>query len=254
MPRTHRLAAAAAVLLAAGAAVVLAPGARAASLVTNGDFDNVGNAFVNNTGLGSDDLQTPGATSIPGWTSATGFANDFWTAPSNSYGLTASPGNGSGYFVDLTGQANNKPYGAIQQTISTVVGMTYDLTFDLGASTLYNGSGPAAAALTASATGAGLDGSQEFTLAPTGADQWQSESLSFMADSTSTTIEFLADSAFTSQYTGLDNVSVALASPGGGGGTGGGGSTGSTAVPEPASLALLAAGLLGLTMTRRKVT
>jgi hypothetical protein len=198
-----------------------------ANLVTNGDFANIGNVWVNNTGVASDDWQTAGATGIPGWSNVAGFANEFWFfGPSNGYDLTQSPGNGSSYAVDLTGQANNKPYGGIEQVIATIPGASYDLTFDLGASTEYNGPGLNAAALTASATGAVLDASQLFTFAPSGINQWQSESLLFKADSSSTTIEFLADSAYTSKYTGLDNVNVT-----------------SSAVPEPASwpLGLIAA-------------
>ena len=41
-----------------GTLAIFLPRARAAALVTNGDFDNLGNVFVNNTGFGSDDLQT----------------------------------------------------------------------------------------------------------------------------------------------------------------------------------------------------
>ncbi len=212
--------------------------AHASNLVYNGDFDNIGNVWVNNTGLGSDDLHYSSATNIPGWTNVPGFANEFWfNGSSNSYSLTASPGNGSVYGVDLTGQANSKPYGGIEQAISTTPGVTYVLTFDLGASTEWNGTGFAAAALTASATGSILDASQLSTLVPTALNQWQSESLTFTADSSATTIEFLADSDYTSEYTGLDNVSV---SPQG------------AVVPEPCTMLLLGSGLAGLAALRKK--
>jgi hypothetical protein len=217
----------------------LAASAPAANLVVNGDFANVGNVWVNDTGLGSDNLQTSGATSIPNWSSVPGFANEFWfLGTSNSYSLTQSPGNASAFAVDLTGQANSKPYGGIEQVIATTPGVTYDLTFDLGASTEWNGSGLSAAALTASATGGTLDASQLFTLAPTSLNQWQSQSLMFTADSSSTTIEFLADSAFTSEYTGLDNVSVTSTT------------TSPSPVPEPGSLLLFGSGLASLGLAR----
>jgi hypothetical protein len=179
-------------------------GAVAANLASNGDFDNIGGVWVNNTGAGSDDLQTPGSTNIPGWTNVPGFANEFWVGASNAYDLSAAPGNGSQYFVDLTGQANNKPYGGIEQLIATTPGAQYELTFSLGASTEYNSSGLGAAALTASAAGA----SQLYTLSPTGLNQWATETLLFTATGTSTNVEFLANSSYSSEYTGLDNVSV----------------------------------------------
>jgi hypothetical protein len=58
--------------------------------------------------------------------------------------------------------------------------------------------------LTASAAGA----SQLYTLSPSSTNQWTAETLTFKATGSTTTIEFLADSAYTSEYTGLDNVSV----------------------------------------------
>jgi hypothetical protein len=201
------------------------------NLVSNGDFANIGNVWVNNTGLGSDDWLTPGATAVPDWSNVSGFANEFWfLGTSNAYSLTQSPSNSSAYAIDLTGQANSKPYGGIEQVIATTPGVTYDLTFDLGASTEWNGPGLRAAALTASATGSVLDASQLFTLAPSGINQWQSESLMFKADSGSTKIEFLADSAHTSQYVGLDNVSV----------------TSFSKVPEPTSFPLVLTGVVAI--------
>jgi Protein of unknown function (DUF642)/PEP-CTERM motif len=210
-------------------ALGLVASARASNLVANGDFANIGSVWFNNTGVGSDDWQTTGATPIPDWSNVSGFANEFWFfGGSNGYDLTQSPGNGSEFAVDLTGQANHHPYGGIEQVIATTIGVTYELTFDLGASTEYNGSGLGPAALYASATGGVVDASQLFTLVPSASNQWQSESLKFTADSSSTTIEFLADSSFTSDYTGLDNVAVSPAST----------------VPEPASLALVSFALV----------
>jgi hypothetical protein len=209
------------------------------NLIANGDFANLGDVWVNNTGLGSDDWQTSGATAIPDWSNVAGAANEFWVTSPNSYSLSAAPGNASSFFVDLTGQANNKPYGGLEQAITTTPGTSYTLTFALGASTEWNGAGSAAAALTASATGSSLLASKLFTSVPTGLNQWTTESLTFTANSSSTTIEFLADSAYTSEYVGLDNVSV----------TAKGGSSG---VPEPASLSLLLLGLGGVSAARRR--
>jgi hypothetical protein len=220
------------ILLAVGLVGLIAltgTGARAANLVTNGDFANIGNVWVNNTGLGSDDWQTSGATAIPDWTNVAGFANEFWVTSPNDYsGLTASPGNGSTYFVDLTGQANNTPYGGIEQTIATTSGDNYVLQFDLGSSTLWNSSNPAA--LTASATGTSLLASQFFTLTPTSDNTWVTETLHFTANSSSTTIEFLGDSSYTSEYIGLDNVSVTAAT---------------SVFPEPATWGMILIGLIG---------
>jgi hypothetical protein len=211
------------------------------NLLTNGDFANLGSVWVDNTGLGSDDWLTPGATAIPDWSNVSGFANEFWVQSPNAYGLSAAPGNGSGFFVDLTGQANDKPYGGIEQTIATKAGTNYTLSFALGSSTTYNGSGTSAAALTASATGSSLLASKLFTSVPTSSNGWVTETLTFTADSSSTTIEFLGDSDYTSRYTGLDDVSVTAA-----------GGSGPAGAPEPASLALLLLGLGGLGAARRR--
>ncbi len=230
-------------LVSAAALVSLtAANAYAANLIANGDFGNIGGVWVDNTSLGSDDWQTPGATAIPDWTNVPEYANEFWVTTPNGYsGLTASPGNGSPFFVDLTGQANNKPYGGLEQTITTTPGDTYTLTFALGSSTAWNGTGLAEAALTASATGTSVLASQLFTLAPTSDDTWLTETLDFTADSTSTTIEFLADSDYTSRYTGLDDVSVTVQS-----------AATPASVPEPASLTLMMLGLGGLVAARRR--
>jgi hypothetical protein len=116
---------------AAFGAALITTEARAAPLVTNGDFADIGNVWTDNTTLGSNDWKSAGAVPIPGWTNVPGFANEFWVGAPNSYGLSASPGNGSAFFVDLTGQANSQPFGGLEQTIATTVGTSYKLTFDL---------------------------------------------------------------------------------------------------------------------------
>ena len=191
-----------------------ASASNAANLIKNGDFDNIGHVFVATNSFGSDDIQTAGSTSIPDWTNVTPpgapakYHNEAWVEPNNFYGLTASPENGSGYFVDLTGQGDNHPYGGLSQKITTVPGMGYALTFALGSSTHYNSSGLGAAALIASATGTSVLASHLFTSTPSSSSQWVTETLLFIADSDSTTIELLADSSYTSRYVGLDDVSV----------------------------------------------
>jgi Protein of unknown function (DUF642) len=220
-------------------AAFISTNAGAANLATNGDFDNIGNVWTNNTGKGSNDWQTAGNVAIPGWSNVPGFANEFWVTSPNSYsGLTASPGNGSSFFVDLTGQDNNQPFGGLEQTIATTAGASYTLTFALGASTAWNLGSLAGSALTASATGSVLLASQLFTAStPSTDNQWTTETLSFVADSSSTTIEFLGDSTnVNSKYIGLDNVDVELAT-----------------TPLPATLPLFAGGLsfVGY-LTRRK--
>jgi hypothetical protein len=220
------------------AAALLATGAAAAPLVTNGDFANVGGVYVPNVGYGSDDWLTAGATAIPGWTNVGGpggTGNEMWIQPINTYGLTASPVSISGYFVDLTGQGNNQPYGGLEQTIATTAGQNYLMTFYLGGDTGYDGgySGTNPPLMTASAAGV----SQDFTFTPTGPNQWVKETLSFTASSASSTIEFLGDASSPNYYIGLDSVSVA-------------------AVPEPATWAMMLLGVgmvgAGLRMARRK--
>ncbi len=130
----------------------------AANLVSNGDFANLGAVFVENVSLGADDLLTPGGSNVPGWSNVTPpgapgkYANEMWIQPNNGFGVTASPGNGGGYFIDLTGEANKKAYGGLEQKVATTSGMGYTLRFALGA------------------------------LSPATANDWATETLTFIAD------------------------------------------------------------------------
>lgn len=181
-----------------------------ANLLANGSFENGG--FVNQ---GSDTMSlAAGSTAIDGWTVVTDTVA--WIGPTNPFGLTASAGD---YFLDLTNYQAGAPYGGMRQTVATIVGATYLLSFDLGGSNFWGR--PDGITATAGAT------SVTFTTPTTGTNNdWYGESMTFVATSASTTITLQGQSGI--NYIGLDNAAVELVS---------------LPVPEPPGWLLMAAGL-----------
>ena len=193
-----------------------------ANLLTNGSFEDITN-FVDQ---GNDTMTlTSGSTAMPGWT----VVNDTlaWIGPSNPFGVSASNGN---YFLDLTGYDDSAPYGGVTQTIPTSAGGLYRLTFDLGSAT----SADSSDSINASAGST----SQLFTSTLTGINNWETETLDFVATAATTAIT-LTGMSKSLNYIGLDNVSVVLLRA-------------PSAVPEPSTLALLGAGLAGFGAFRRR--
>ena len=186
------------------ASTILANGAAGANLVDNGKFANVGKVYVENTSQGADDLLTPGATDIPGWTNVggpNGTGNEMWIQPHNTYGLTSSPANPGGFFVDLTGEGPVQPYGGLEQSIATTAGQKYVMTFYLGGDSYYDAHPPVLIAHAGHASGS-------YTFTPTGRNQWVRETLDFTAYGSSTVIKFRGKSYSPNFYIGLDSVSV----------------------------------------------
>jgi hypothetical protein len=194
-----------------------------ANLLTNGSFES--GAFVNQ---GNDTMSlAPGSTVITGWTVVTD--TTAWIGAANPFGLSANDGS---FFLDLTNYQAGSPFAGMSQTIATIPGATYSLSFDLGSSTFWGRPD----SITASAAGT----LQTFTAPTTGGNNdWQSVLMQFVASSATTTVLLQGASGF--NYIGLDNVDVEFVS-----------GPGPRPIPEPITLALLGLGLASLAVARRR--
>lgn len=169
-----------------------------------------------------------GSTAITGWTVVGGQVQ---LTDGNASGLPASHG---GQWMDLTGSVGyNK--GLVSDAVSTVVGRTYALSFDLGN---YLAPGFGTSTLSVSINGGTPQLFTNLAGAGGGMD-WERKTLNWVADAGSVRITFLgvANGALSNDWgIGLDNVSLAA-----------------LPVPEPEGWAMLLAGL-GLTgmLARRR--
>jgi hypothetical protein len=97
-----------------------------ANLISNGSFEL--GTFVDD-GNGTDSFNA-GPTTITGWTAVGRQVS--WIRSPNPWGLSAQDGT---HFLDLTGYATGAPFGGVTQTIATIAGQQYDLSFYLGSYT-----------------------------------------------------------------------------------------------------------------------
>lgn len=161
--------------LAAAAAGFLVVGVVTAS-VSNGSFET-GPTVTNPPGFLP--ISAP-SSSITGWTVSAGqidYIGGYWAASSGSRS------------IDLTGSNNSA--GAISQTLTTIPGSTYTVTFDMAG----NPAGPPAVkTMTVSATGAASAVYTFDTTAKTLTNMgWTSKTYSFLASANSTVLTFTSN-------------------------------------------------------------
>ena len=196
-----------------------------ANLVTNGGFEL--GAFGG--GVNGNQSLAVGSTAMTGWTVITDSIS--WLN-GGAFGLAPFAG---AQYLDLTHTNDTGVSGGVLQSIATVAGSDYLLTYWLGSSTLYtseNAVFASAGSTSATCTGA----------APTSNATWSQCSLAFTATGSSTTISLKGAGATNFQFLGLDNVNVDLVAG---------------SVPEPDShalviLALAGAGLITARRQRRR--
>ena len=210
-------------LLVGAATLAIAGSASAANLIVNGGFNN---GLTTPAPGGTFSTLGTGSTTINGWTVVGGgnidWIRGFWQSA-----------DGDGYSVDLNGGAP----GAIAQTITTIAGQAYNLTFFMSGNPDAFQSETRIAIIGAGGT---TSGSTTYTL--TGANSranmlWSARQFTFLADSASTEIRFTSgNSGANCCYGGaIDNVAVNV-------------------VPEPATWAMMIIGFgaAGSVIRRRR--
>ena len=195
----------------------------AANIIVNGSFENpVSLGFLETPFPGFLELQ-PGSVALPGWTVVTSEIAQLY--PSCGCGIFASDG---GYSLDLTGIRT--ALGGVRQTISTVTGATYSISFDVGATPDDGQVRVTAGSLTALQTSVGAGSSVHWTT--------YNGVFTALSASTDVTLQGTIGSGATSQYLGLDNVIVNLNQlPAG-------------TTPEPGTFFLLAGAMLVIVKRR----
>jgi len=177
-------------ILPLGLAALAFFGTARADLLVNGSFEEGAFAPPSNATM----TLAPGATTMTGWEVFN--ASPTWIGVGDPWGLDAVDGN---LFLDLTGYHSGAPFGGVRQTIATVPGHEYRVSFHLGSSNTYGR--PSAVTVSAGGT------SGTFTSPLMGStNDWELHSLVFTASESRTAVSIVGSAG--RDYIGLDDVSV----------------------------------------------
>ena len=185
-------------LRAAGVALTLtAPLPAAANLIQNGSFED---PLVPNAGFTN---FLAGSTAITGWKVVgidTAIVDGDFTQ--SGIAFVAQDGN---QWADLAGVTSNSTLSGLTQTVTTIVGELYELSFYVGSATDGRFFFPTAVDLS-------IDGGGRTRFAnpnaPTSALDWMRFSLQFTATSAATSLTFFNGAAANNFNTAFDNVSA----------------------------------------------
>jgi Protein of unknown function (DUF642)/PEP-CTERM motif len=215
------------VIFAATLGLLTSASALGANLLTDGSFETPAvpsGGFMN---FGT-------AATLDGWT-VVGPQVSIVSGSFTQNGISFLAEDGT-QWLDLTGDGSNRSEG-VQQSVATVPGQTYTLSFWVG-----NVNNVGGIFGTTSSVDLLLNGAPDGTFTNscttcTAAQAWEQFTTSFVASGTTTLLTFLNEDGPTDNSNGLDNVVL----------------TGkAAAVPEPATLGLLTLGLVGLVRARRR--
>jgi Protein of unknown function (DUF642) len=207
-------------------AFLLCGAAQATNLLSNGSFEAPNIVATSNYAL-----YGAGATTITAWTVIGAAGSSVQLTPDTYLGLKASDGR---QWMDLTG-ITGYDKGLKSDNVSTVVGSTYVLSFDVGN---YLPFGASTLGVSINAGAEQLFTNTSLAATATNPMNWASFSLTWVATTSSASISFLgrANGALSNgNVIGLDNVQFALA-----------------AVPEPSAAWLFLGGLPLLGVWQRR--
>jgi hypothetical protein len=215
-----------------------------ANLITNGSFETplIPTGGFTNFGTGS--------TSITGWT-VVGPQASIVSGSYTSLGLRF-PAEDGNQWLDLTGDLSNRAEG-VRQTVATIAGTSYNLSFWVG-----NQVDPSGIYGSTSTVNLSINGGANLAFTNSGGSgtttqNWREFTTSFIASSTSTTLQFLNGDPISDNTNGLDNIVLLEgSSSGGGGGTTNGTGGTPTAVPKPFTFGLFSIGLIAVAASRRR--